>query len=131
MPTKTTSKTARKPAAHKTTAHKAKPSAAKAKVVKKKAEPEHKPAAKPHVAPATKAHAPHPPVPKAAPKPSPTPRREVESVSLIDGKKPKQKSEDGEVKKKSTVLPPISRIRASMEPPAFVAPPVAKPAEVT
>ena len=133
MPTKTTSKTARKPAAHKTAkgsaAHKAKPSAAKEKTGKKKSEPDHKPAAKPHTA-ATKAHVPHPTEPKAAQKHVPTPRREVESVSLIDGKKPKQKSEDGDVKKKSTVLPPISRIRASMEAPTFVAPPAAKPAEV-
>src|SRR4030081_1422547 len=133
MPTKTTRKTARKPAAHKTAkgsaTHKAKPAPAKAKVVKK-AEPAHKPAAKPHPAAATKAHVPHPPAAKVAPKSSPTPRREVESVSLIDEKKPKKKSEDGEVKKKSTVLPPISRIRASMEAPTFVAPPAAKPAEV-
>ena len=133
MPAKTTSKTARKPAAHKPAkgsgAHKTKPAAAKAKVVKK-TEPAHKPAAKPHPAAATKAHVPDPPAAKVAPKSSPTPRREVESVSLIDEKKPKKKSEDGEVKKKSTVLPPISRIRASMEAPTFVAPPAAKPAEV-
>ena len=45
----------------------------------------------------------------------------METVSLIDEKKPKQKSQDGEVKKKTTVLPPISRIRASME--AASAPP--------
>src|SRR4030081_1808267 len=94
MPTKTTSKTARKPAAHKTAkgsaAHKAKPAAAKAKGVKKP-EPAHKPAAKPHAAAATKAHVPHPPAAKVAPKSSPTPRREVESVSLIDEKKPKKK----------------------------------------
>jgi hypothetical protein len=127
MPTKTTSK--KKPAARKTTAaHK--PAAAKAKVAPKKKEPEHKPAAKPHP-PAAKSHAEHPPAPKAAAKPAPAPRREVESVSLIDEKKPKQKSQDGEVKKKSTVLPPISRIRASMEaasaPPKPTAPPPEPP----
>ncbi|HEU0209395.1 MAG TPA: translation initiation factor IF-2 [Candidatus Udaeobacter sp.] len=38
-----------------------------------------------------------------------------ESVSLIDRKKPAKKSGDGEVKPKRTVLPPISRIRASLE----------------
>jgi translation initiation factor IF-2 len=38
-----------------------------------------------------------------------------ESVSLIDRKKPAKKSQDGEIKSKRTVLPPISRIRASLE----------------
>jgi translation initiation factor IF-2 len=38
-----------------------------------------------------------------------------ESVSLIDQKKPAKKSQDGEIKSKRTVLPPISRIRASFE----------------
>jgi translation initiation factor IF-2 len=51
-----------------------------------------------------------------------------ETVSLIDRKRPAKKSEDGEVKTKRTVLPPISRIRASIETtskpaPAAVAPP--------
>src|SRR5262249_12103905 len=38
-----------------------------------------------------------------------------ESISLIDRKRPAKKSPDGEVKPKRTVLPPISRIRASLE----------------
>ena len=38
-----------------------------------------------------------------------------ETVSLIDRKRPAKKSQDGEVKPKRTVLPPISRIRASLE----------------
>src|SRR4029077_15421192 len=38
-----------------------------------------------------------------------------EPVSLIDRKRPVKKSQDGEVKTKRTVLPPISRIRASLE----------------
>ena len=38
-----------------------------------------------------------------------------ETVSLIDRKRPAKKSQDGEVKTKRTVLPPISRIRASLE----------------
>src|SRR5215211_7638587 len=38
-----------------------------------------------------------------------------ETVSLIDQKRPAKKSKDGEVKTKRTVLPPISRIRASLE----------------
>jgi translation initiation factor IF-2 len=45
-------------------------------------------------------------------------RHEAESVSLIDKKKPRKKAEDGEVKTKRDVLPPISRIRASLEAPA-------------
>ncbi|PYK15011.1 MAG: hypothetical protein DME55_14215, partial [Verrucomicrobia bacterium] len=44
--------------------------------------------------------------------------REAESVSLIDRKKPSKKAEDSEVKPKRAVLPPISRIRASLETPS-------------
>src|SRR5438067_54258 len=62
--------------------------------------------------------------PKTEPRPAAAPSHEHESVSLIDRKKPRKKTEDGEVKPKRNVLPPISRIRASME--ATVAPP--KPA---
>src|SRR5205807_4452920 len=46
------------------------------------------------------------------------------SVSLIDKKAPPKKSDDG-MMKKGAVLPPISRIRASLEAPSM---PVAKPA---
>ncbi len=62
-----------------------------------------------------------------------TPHRET--VSLIDRKRPAKKSQDGEVKTKRTVLPPISRIRASLEatskppPPAHIPPPEPPPAE--
>jgi translation initiation factor IF-2 len=105
MATKATSKTAaKKPVTRKTAV--AKP-ATKTKFAPKKKEAEDKPPTKPTTS--------APPPPKAAPKPSPASRREIESVSLIDEKKPKQKSVDGEVKKKTAVLPPISRIRASME----------------
>src|SRR6266576_1146933 len=61
-----------------------------------------------------------------------------ETVSLIDRKRPAKKSQDGEVKTKRTILPPISRIRASLEatskppPPAQMPspePPPAEPAE--
>src|SRR4029077_8350130 len=38
-----------------------------------------------------------------------------EPVSLIDRKRPVKKPQDGEIKTKRTVLPPISRIRASLE----------------
>ncbi|MDQ2824982.1 MAG: translation initiation factor IF-2 [Verrucomicrobiota bacterium] len=117
MPTKTTSKTAaRKPTAPKAVkAHAAHKPDAKAKPAKKKVEATHKPA-RAHAVAQVKL-APHPPAPKAPPKSTPAPRRDVESVSLIDEKKPRKKSEDGELNKKSTVLPPISRIRASLEAP--------------
>ncbi len=63
-----------------------------------------------------------------------------ESVSLIDRKKPGKKAPDVGVKTKRTVLPPISRIRASLEstavsakttspPPGQAPPPEAPPAE--
>ncbi|HEX4696124.1 MAG TPA: translation initiation factor IF-2 [Candidatus Udaeobacter sp.] len=51
---------------------------------------------------------------KSEPQPaSATP--EHESVSLIDRKKPRKKVEDGEPKARRDILPPISRIRASLE----------------
>jgi translation initiation factor IF-2 len=61
-----------------------------------------------------------------------------ETVSLIDRKRPAKKSQDGETKTKRTVLPPISRIRASLEatskpPPAHVPsaePPPPEPVEL-
>jgi translation initiation factor IF-2 len=60
-----------------------------------------------------------------------------ETVSLIDRKRPAKKSQDSEIKTKRTVLPPISRIRASLEatskpPPGHVPspePPPPEPAE--
>jgi translation initiation factor IF-2 len=60
-----------------------------------------------------------------------------ETVSLIDRQRPAKKSQDAEIKTKRTVLPPISRIRASLEatakpPPAHVPsvePPPPEPAE--
>src|SRR6476620_8695506 len=63
--------------------------------------------------------------------------RHTETVSLIDRKRPAKKSQDGEIKTKRTVLPPISRIRASLEatskpPPAHVPsaePPPPEPTE--
>ena len=128
MPTKTTSKNAaRKPTAAKTalkasTAHK--PAAHKAKTPVRKAEPEHKPAARSHAS-ATKSHA-----PVAAPKAEAkaiVPRREMETLSLIDEKKPKKKSPEGEARRKTTILPPISRIRASLETPAVAPKPPEPP----
>ncbi len=114
MATKTKAKkAAKKSAAHKPVAtHKSAP--AKAQVPKKKVEAHPKPA---HAPPPAKA-----PVHRAAeekphPKPATGHRPAVESVSLIDKKHPQKKTADGEIKKKTTVLPPISRIRASLEAP--------------
>ena len=109
MATKTKAKTAaKKSAAHKPVAtHKSAP--AKAQVPKKKVEAHAPPPAKApvHRAAEEKPHA----------KPGAAHRPPVESVSLIDKKHPQKKTADGEIKKKTTVLPPISRIRASLEAP--------------
>jgi translation initiation factor IF-2 len=123
MATKTSSKTAtRKPAARGTPAAR-KPAAAtaKTKLPKQKLKDDVATAAKPRSAPASK---------PAAPIAQPS-SREAESVSLIDRKKTTKKTEDGEVKPKRAVLPPISRIRASLETPSAPSKPAppAKPAE--
>ena len=108
MATKTSSKTAtRKPAARGTTAARKPAAAAKTKLPKQKL--------KEAVAAAAKPHTPSPS--KSAPDTARPSSREAESVSLIDRKRPSKKTEDGEVKPKRTVLPPISRIRASLETP--------------
>jgi translation initiation factor IF-2 len=121
MATKTSSKTAtRKPAARGTTAARKPAGTAKAKLPKQKLKEDVGPAAKPPAPPS-----------KSAPETAPPSTREAESVSLIDRKKPSKKAEDGEVKPKRAVLPPISRIRASLETPTTPqkhAPPE-KPAE--
>jgi translation initiation factor IF-2 len=119
MATKTKPKpAARKSASKPSVSHK--PAAKKTKVEPKKSAP----AAKTHhpSAPAPRTHAkPHAPAPAKEHK---APSRHVESVSLIDEKKAEKKSGDGEVKKKKTILPPISRILA----PPPVAPPKVQPA---
>src|SRR6266446_8041884 len=124
MATKTKAKTAAKKSAdHKPVAtHKSAP--AKAQVPKKKVEVHPKPA---HAPPPAKA-----PVHRAAEekphaKPGDAHRPPVESVSLIDKKHPQKKTADGEIKKKTTVLPPISRIRASLETPTAPPPKKAEP----
>src|SRR5580700_7238319 len=127
MATKTKSKTAtKKPAAHKAVkvaaSHK---SATKAKVEKKAKVVSHaKTAPVHHAAPAKKTHA-HPAPAAKTEKPALAPQRQVESVSLIDEKKTRE-AVDGEVKKKSTVLPPISRIRESLKTPPKPEPPPVK-----
>ena len=108
MATKTSSKTAtRKPAARGTAAARKPAAAAKTKLPKQKI--------KDDVAAATKPRT--PPPSKSAPETAQPSSREAESVSLIDRKKPSKKAEDGEVKPKRNVLPPISRIRGSLETP--------------
>src|SRR6266436_235647 len=103
----TKSKTAAKKTAARQSVTAHKPAPAKAKVPKKKVEPHPKPAPAP-------AH-PKAPVHRAAEEklqaqPGVVHRPAVESVSLIDKKHPQKKTADG-------VLPPISRIRASLEAP--------------
>ncbi len=113
MPTKTT----KKPAARKTSASKAakapavrKPSApAKDKPAKKAGET--KPQRAPAATAAKKTEAPPSPPPASK---TTTSTSHHESVSLIDTKPTKKPAADGEVKKKTTILPPISRI---LEPP--------------
>ena len=119
MATKTSTKTAtRKPTARGTAAaRKQAHAAAKTKLPKQKLEDDVAPAAKPSMPPPT----------ESAPETARPPSHEAESVSLIDRKKPSKKPEDGEVKPKRAVLPPISRIRASLETP----PTPSKPAPPT
>ena len=106
---------AKRPAARKPVAHKP---AAKVAASKKKIEPAHKPS---HPPAKTSAH------PVAPAKPATSHRPAAPSVSLIDKKESHKKAADGEIKKKTTVLPPISRIRASLETPS--APPAPKKPE--
>jgi translation initiation factor IF-2 len=108
MAMKTSSKTAtRKPAARGTAAARKPAPAAKTKLPKEKSKDDVAPAAEPRVGATSKA-------PDTA-RPS---SREAESVSLIDRKKPGKKVESSELKPKRAVLPPISRIRASLETPS-------------
>jgi translation initiation factor IF-2 len=114
MATKTSSKTAtRKPAARGTAAARKPAAAPRTKLPKEKLKDDVAPTAKP---------GPPPPAKSASETARPL-SREAESVSLIDRKKTRRKAEDGEVKPKRDVLPPISRIRTSLEtPPAKAAP---------
>src|SRR5437868_116573 len=125
MATKTTSKT--KTAAPRKTATPTKPAASKAKLAPKKKEPETKPAPRTH--PAAPSAVKTTGTPAKSPPPPATPRKSVASVSLIDKQPPHKKLGDGEIKKKSTVLPPISRIRASLEAPPAPLKPAAPPPE--
>src|SRR6266403_4603376 len=115
---------AKKPATRKPVAAHHKPAAAKGKVSKEPVKSHAKTA--PAHAPAKKA-APAAAETKAPAKSASTPRAPVESVSLIDKKQPQKKAADGEIRKKTTVLPPISRIRESLA--GTAAPSPTKPKE--
>ena len=133
MPTKTTPKTAaRKPA----TARKPVKAAAPVKAAPEPKRKETKSArmeapakpsttavtrTRPHGEPAT-SQAEHAPTP--VPAPPPTSKPVVETVSLIEEKKPRPKRPESDAATKRPFLPPISRIRARQESPAPVAPPV-------
>ncbi len=137
MPTKTTSSktSARKPAT--TTARK--PAAKSAAAASESAAPEKAPAAKSsrsapgkHPAPSTitpaarsraAAESAAAAAAAAANVEPPKKRAVVESVSLIDEKKPKAKRPEGESRVRKSILPPISRI---IPPPATPVPPKAE-----
>jgi len=114
MATKTSSKTAtRKPAARKTAAGQKPLAPAKPRVSTKKLKTEVD-ASHAEAAPPATPHAQRSPTQKVAS------HHEVERVSLIDKKKPRKKAEDGEAATKRDVLPPISRIRASLDKPVVL-----------
>jgi translation initiation factor IF-2 len=125
MATKTSSKTAtRKPAARRTTAARKPATAAKTKLPKQKLRDD---VASAHEDAAASAKSRSLAPSKTAPQTASLPSREAESVSLIDRKKPRKKLEDSEIKPKRDVLPPISRIRASLETPPAPAKPAPLP----
>src|SRR6058998_447828 len=123
MATKTSSKTAtRKPAAHAavrktTTAHK--PAAAPKSKIPKKEVKSDIPRGSAAATGAGKSGV--IPPQESEPRSAPARTHEAESISLIDRKKSRKKTEDAESKTRRDVLPPISRIRASLE--ATAAPP--------
>ena len=115
MATKTSSKTeTRKPAARKTTAAQKPVAEAKPKASTKKLKTDAD-SAHAEAAPSARPLTQQPPTPKVTPPTASAPRHEVERVSLIDKKKPRKKAEEGEVRTKRDLLPPISRIRASLD----------------
>src|SRR5437867_5556386 len=115
MATKTSSKTeTRKPAARKTTAAQEPVAEAKPKASTKKLRTDAD-SAHAEAAPSARLLTQERPTPKVTPSTASAPRHEVERVSLIDKKKPSKKTEEGEVRTKRDLLPPISRIRASLD----------------
>src|SRR5438552_4149800 len=138
MPTKTTTKTAarkpataRKPVKAAGPAKSAEPKRKEARSVKVEA-----PAKGPRAVPAAPAPTTRPDLespPKEVDTPKPAPKRVMETVSLIEEKKPRQKRADADTKR--SFLPPISRLHATLEPttvavaPAPVAPSVTQSTE--
>ena len=115
MATKTSSKTeTRKPAARKTTAAQKPVAEAKPKASTKKLKTDAD-SAHAEAAPSARSLSQQPATPKVTPPTASAPRHEIERVSLIDKKKPRKKAEEGEVRPKRDLLPPISRIRASLD----------------
>jgi len=110
MPNKTISKTGTRKPAKPAIARKL--AVSKAKPAPKKAEPQKKTASTAAAAAKTE----HEVAPKPSPKPKPA--RVPPSVSLIDKAKTHKESKDGEVKTKTTVLPPISKLLSKLESPA-------------
>jgi translation initiation factor IF-2 len=127
MATKTSSKTATRKPAPKAFGGARKPARAESPVAQAKLKVPKKKETDEVAAPVTPERARTVPPQKTAPRRSPAAVHEHESVSLIDRKKPRKKTEDGEPKAKRAILPPISRIRASLEAP--VAPAKPAPAE--
>jgi len=66
--------------------------------------------------------------PKSVPTPPPTPKPVLETVSLIEEKKPRPKRADGDAATQRSFLPPISRIHATPEPPTIAVAPQVAPA---
>jgi translation initiation factor IF-2 len=134
MPTKPKTKTEPRKAAAKPV--KAAP-AAKAAPVKAAPEPKaretksvkveapEKPTRSVATAPRARTHSEPPPKTVDAPKPAPKPP--METLSLIDEKKPRAKRAEGDGAAKRSFLPPISRIRATPEIPAGPIAPVPPP----
>jgi translation initiation factor IF-2 len=119
MPTKTTSKTAaRKPAtARKPVKAAAAPTDSKEKEAKRtKVETPTKSARASATAVAARTRS-QAETTKAADAPKPPPKPVMETVSLIEEKKPRAKRAETDPANKRSFLPPISRIRATPEPP--------------
>ena len=126
MPTKPKTKTApRKPALASKPPAKV---ASSAKAAPVKAAPESK---RPTAAPAAKARPSSEPPQKAADAPKPAPKPAMETLSLIDEKKPRAKRAESDGTAKRSVLPPISRIREKTEAPIGPVSPAPAPAPVT
>ena len=131
MATKTGSKTATRKPAPKAFEAARKPAAAEKQVAEPKLKGPKKKETDQTAAAAAPAKAGTVSPQKTEPQPASATAHEQESISLIDRKKPRKKAEDGEPKARRDILPPISRIRASLEtaaPPKPAAPAEAPPA---